>query len=30
MRNPEGRVALIVEVEKVRYAKLPFEHTPPK
>lgn len=30
MRNPEGRVALIVEVEKVRYTKLPFEHTPPK
>jgi PPOX class probable F420-dependent enzyme len=30
MRNPEGRVALIVEVEKMRYTKLPFEHTPPK
>ncbi len=30
MRNPEGRVALIIEVEKVRYTKLPFEHTPPK
>jgi len=29
-RNPEGRVALIVEVEKVRYTKLPFEHSPPK
>jgi len=29
-RNPEGRVALIVEVEKARYTKLPFEHTPPK
>ncbi len=29
-RNPEGRVALIIEVEKVRYTKLPFEHTPPK
>jgi len=29
MRNPEGRVALIIEVEKVRYTKLPFEHTPP-
>jgi PPOX class probable F420-dependent enzyme len=29
-RTPEGRVALIVEVEKVRYTKLPFEHTPPK
>ena len=30
MRQPEGRVALIIEVEKARYAKLPFEHTPPK
>ena len=30
MRNPEGRVALIVEVEKERYTKLPFQHTPPK
>jgi PPOX class probable F420-dependent enzyme len=30
MRNPEGRVALVIEVEKARYAKLPFEHTPPK
>ena len=29
-RNPEGRVALIVEVEKERYTKLPFEHTPGK
>ena len=28
-RNPEGRVALVIEVEKVRYTKLPFEHTPP-
>lgn len=27
-RSPEGRVALIIEVEKVRYTKLPFEHTP--
>jgi PPOX class probable F420-dependent enzyme len=27
-RNPEGRVALVLEVEKARYAKLPFEHTP--
>ena len=27
-RNPEGRVALIIEVEKARYTKLPFEHTP--
>jgi hypothetical protein len=30
MRNPEGRVAPIIEVEKLRYTKLPFEHTPPK
>ncbi len=29
-RSPEGRVALIIEVERVRYTKLPFEHTPPK
>jgi PPOX class probable F420-dependent enzyme len=29
-RDPEGRVALIIEVEKERYTKLPFEHTPPK
>jgi PPOX class probable F420-dependent enzyme len=27
-RNPEGRVALVLEVDKARYAKLPFEHTP--
>jgi PPOX class probable F420-dependent enzyme len=30
MRSPEGRLALIIEVEKARYTKLPFEHTPPK
>jgi PPOX class probable F420-dependent enzyme len=30
MRSPEGRVALIIEIEKERYTKLPFEHTPPK
>jgi PPOX class probable F420-dependent enzyme len=29
-RNPEGRVALVIEIEKARYLKLPFEHTPPK
>jgi PPOX class probable F420-dependent enzyme len=29
-REPGGRVALVIEVEKARYAKLPFEHTPPK
>ncbi|MGH7385744.1 MAG: PPOX class F420-dependent oxidoreductase [Candidatus Rokuibacteriota bacterium] len=28
-RDPEGRVALVIEVEKARHAKLPFEHTPP-
>jgi PPOX class probable F420-dependent enzyme len=27
-RNPEGRVALVIEVEKARYTKLPFEHMP--
>lgn len=30
MRKPEGRVALFIEVEKARYTKLPFLHTPPK
>ena len=30
IRDPEGRVALVIEVEKARYIKLPFEHTPPK
>jgi len=29
-RNPEARVALIIEVGKERYTKLPFEHTPGK
>ena len=29
-REPEGRVALMIEIDKARYAKLPFEHTPPK
>lgn len=28
IRQPEGRVALIIAVEKARYTKLPFEHTP--
>ncbi|PYX05772.1 MAG: PPOX class F420-dependent oxidoreductase [Acidobacteria bacterium] len=27
-RKPEGRIALIIEAEKARYTKLPFEHTP--
>jgi len=30
LRAPEGRVVLLIEVEKVRYTKLPFAHTPPK
>jgi len=30
MRGNEGRVALIIEVQKERYTKLPFQHTPPK
>jgi PPOX class probable F420-dependent enzyme len=30
MRSPEGRVALIIEVEKARHTKLPFKHQPPK
>jgi PPOX class probable F420-dependent enzyme len=29
-RNPDGRVALFVEVDKARYLKLPFTHTPPQ
>jgi len=29
-RSPEGRVVLVIEIEKARYTKLPFEHTPPK
>jgi len=28
-RNPEGRVALVIAIEKARYTKLPIEHTPP-
>src|SRR5713226_2207780 len=28
-RSPEGRVALVIEIEKARYMKLPFEHTRP-
>ena len=28
-RTLEGVVVLVIEVDKVRYAKLPFEHTPP-
>ena len=29
-RSPEGRVTLVIEIEKARYTKLPFEHTPPR
>src|SRR5262249_6166575 len=29
-RNSEGRIALLIEVDKARYTKLPFEYTPPK
>jgi PPOX class probable F420-dependent enzyme len=28
-RSPEGRVILVIEVERARYTKLPFRHTPP-
>lgn len=28
-RQPQGRVTLVIEIEKARYLKLPFEHTPP-
>ena len=27
-RTPEGRVALVIEVEKARFTKLPFTHSP--
>lgn len=30
MRGPEARVALIIQVDKAKYTKLPFQHTPPK
>jgi PPOX class probable F420-dependent enzyme len=30
MRGPEGRLVLVIEVEKERYTKLPFEHAPGK
>ena len=29
MRSYEGRVALVIAVDKARYTKLPFRHTPP-
>jgi PPOX class probable F420-dependent enzyme len=28
MREPDDRIALVIEADKVRYMKLPFEHTP--
>jgi PPOX class probable F420-dependent enzyme len=28
MRSPEGRIALVMEVEKARYTKIPFKHEP--
>jgi hypothetical protein len=30
MRGSVGRVALVIEVDKARYTKLPFQHTPPR
>ena len=30
MRSPEGRVALIIEIDKAHYLKIPFKHDPPK
>ena len=27
-RSPEGRVALVIEIDRARYQKLPFEHAP--
>ena len=30
MRGREGRVALVIEIEKARHTKLPFAHTPPR
>jgi PPOX class probable F420-dependent enzyme len=30
MRSSGARVALIIEVDRARYTKLPFEHTPPR
>jgi PPOX class probable F420-dependent enzyme len=27
-RNPEGSVALVIEVDRARFAKLPFSHAP--
>jgi PPOX class probable F420-dependent enzyme len=30
MRSPEGRVALIIEIDKARHLKIPFKHEPSK
>ena len=30
MRDPKGRTVLVIAVEKARYTKLPFQHTPPQ
>src|SRR5271165_4227781 len=30
LRSPVGRVVLVIEIDKARYTKLPFQHTPPK
>ena len=30
MRGHTGRIAMVIEVEKARYTKLPFKHTPPQ
>jgi len=30
MRGYQDRLALVIEIDKVRYLKLPFEHTPSK
>lgn len=29
MRGGSGRIVIVIEVEKARYSKLPFQHTPP-
>lgn len=29
MRGMDGRIVLVIAVEKARYSKLPFQHTPP-
>ncbi len=30
MRGHTGRIAMVIEVVKARYTKLPFKHTPPQ